>query len=59
MVVVLPAPLGPRESEDVAGLHVERQSLNSDGIAIGFVKIDDVDHGCSCILKLYRKVGDQ
>ena len=47
MVVVLPAPLGPRKPVTIAGLHVEAQIVDGQRGPIAFREISSFDHPAS------------
>ena len=58
MVVVLPAPFGPREANDLAGVHREGDVVDSYGFAaVGFAELSDgkdTSHAAPIIARLWH-----
>jgi hypothetical protein len=44
IVVVLPCPVGPDESEDSTGRHVERQPAHGGNVAVNLMQVTNTDH---------------
>ena len=45
MVVVLPAPFGPSKPRISPRPHLKTKAGDGDGLAVGFVVVDDFDQG--------------